>query len=59
MQKSITVTVKNVYGNRLIYPVCDAGKLFVQLTGQKTFKPKDIDIIKSLGYDVNVQTPEL
>jgi hypothetical protein len=60
----ITVAIKNVYGNELIYPAYkpgenEAAELFLALTGKKTFSRSDIKLIKSLGYDVAVAPQEL
>ena len=33
---AITVRVRNVYGNKTIYPVCDKAKIFAQLAGHST-----------------------
>ena len=46
----ITIKIKNVYGNEMIYPVCDKAKMLVELTGKKTFTPYAIRILKELGY---------
>lgn len=52
----ITVEIKTVYGNDLIYPVCPNAKSFLALTkNTKTLGKDDIEIIKQLGYIVNVQ----
>jgi len=50
--KYVTIDIKNVYGNELIYPVCFNAKKFTSLTKRKTLNKKDIDIIKTLGYKV-------
>lgn len=53
---SITVSLKNVYGNELIYPVCEKAKLFASLTGKKTLSQNDIDvIIKALGFEIYIE----
>lgn len=54
----ITVMRKNVYGNDLIYPVCDKAECLTMLAGTKTFTPYQIQIIKALGYKVIVQREE-
>ena len=59
MTYNITVDIKNVYGNELIYPVCDIAKKFTSLTKRKTLNKKDIDIIKTLGYKVIVEQKTL
>ena len=33
---TIHVEKKNIYGNELLYPVCQRAKIFAVLTGQKT-----------------------
>lgn len=48
----IQITVKNVYGNELIYPVCEKAKAFCELTNKKTFSCNDISKIKQLGFEV-------
>ena len=56
---TITVEIKNVYGNELIYPVCDAAKNFAKLAGKKTLTRNTISIIKQMGYSVTVAQKEL
>lgn len=51
---AIQVTIKNVYGNETIYPSCEKAKAFAALAGQKTLTMREITLIKSLGYAVNV-----
>lgn len=51
---SIQVQIKNVYGNETIYPVCDKAKTFAMMVGQKSLTRRDIDLIKKLGYTVEV-----
>lgn len=55
----ITVSIKSVYGNELIYPVSENAKQFAALTGKKTLTRQALGIIKRLGYEVEVQAPEL
>ena len=57
--KYVTIDIKNVYGNELIYPVCFNAKKFTSLTKNKTLSKKDIDIIKTLGYKVVVEQKTL
>ena len=49
---NITVKVKNVYGQDLIYPADDNAQRFAQLTGKKTFTKYDLRLIRELGYEV-------
>jgi histone H3/H4 len=55
----IIVCVRNVYGNELIYPVCERAKLLTRLSGRKTFSPVDIETIEKLGFVVKVETPKI
>lgn len=56
---NITVTVRDVYGNRTIYPACDTAKLFARLAGTKTLTPAALDTIRALGYTVTVTAPTI
>ena len=46
------VEKKNIYGNELLYPVCQRAKIFAILTGQKTLSTGAIIKVKQLGYSV-------
>lgn len=56
--KSVTVVIKSVYGNFKVYPApdCTNALRFAMLTGKKTFDPKDIDLIKLLGFVVTAKS---
>ena len=55
----IRVQRKNVYGNDLIYPVCDTAKTFAEIAGQKTLTTWTMIKIKQLGYSIVVEQEEL
>lgn len=55
----IKVNIKNVYGNELVYPVCEKALLLAKLAGRKTFTDRDIATIKELGYIIEVATKTL
>jgi hypothetical protein len=57
--KTITVKIKQVYGNTVAYPVCDQARLLAQLAGTTTLTIQALKIIKSLGFEVIQQSPEL
>ena len=50
----ITVKLKNVYGQDLVYPVCSKAKVFAQIAGTTTLTPETLSKITLLGYGVNV-----
>lgn len=55
----IEIRIQNVYGNDLIYPVCDKAKVFASMLGTKTLTRSAIDHIKRLGYEIRVQPQTL
>jgi hypothetical protein len=56
--QTIVVKIKSVYGNERIYPVN-----FIQelegLTGQKTLSRKHVELLKTLGFTIEVQNDTL
>lgn len=48
----VSVEVRNVYGNELIYPVNEPAKIFASLTGNKTLNLVDLQRIQALGFEV-------
>lgn len=50
----ITIEQKTVYGNILFYPGCEQSKLLAKLANKKTLTRSDINIIKALGYEINI-----
>lgn len=54
LNERITVRVREVYGRRLIYPVCERAKIFAELTGQKTLTDKAVEKIKKLGFGLTI-----
>jgi len=57
-QMEITVKRKTVYGNEVIYPVCDTAVCLTMLGDTKTLTPRQIGIIKALGYKINLEQQE-
>jgi hypothetical protein len=47
---NLIIEQKRVYGNDLIYPICDKAKKLCSLTNQKTFSKYAINVLKQLGY---------
>ena len=50
----ITLKTKSVYGNDLIYPICETSKKLANLINKKTFANYDLKIIESLGYQITI-----
>ena len=55
----IQVKIKNVYGVDRIYPVNDNAKLLTTLLKKKTIDRDEIEVIKKLGYQIEVLTETL
>ena len=51
----ILVRVAHNYGNRVNYPVCETARNFAEIAGTKTLKLETVNLIKKLGYKVNVE----
>jgi hypothetical protein len=47
---NLTIELKTVYGNNLVYPICNKAIKLCQLTNQKTFSKFAINKLKELGY---------
>jgi hypothetical protein len=56
---TITVTVREIYGIKTIYPACDTAKLLARLAGTKTLTAAALQTIKALGYTVAVAAPSV
>lgn len=54
MKEQITIKEKSVYGNTLLYPVCEKAVIFSNLVAKKTFTANDLDLIAALGYEINL-----
>ena len=51
----LIVEKKSVYGNQLVYPICNKAKLFASISGNKTLLPEVIESIKKLGYKITTK----
>lgn len=56
---TITVTVREVYGIKTIYPACDTAKLLARLANTKTLTRAALETIRALGYTVAVAAPSI
>tara|TARA_R110001606_G_scaffold130424_1_gene265822 strand:+ start:1019 stop:1255 length:237 start_codon:yes stop_codon:yes gene_type:complete len=50
----ILITVKEKYGNELLYPLCDTAKKVCELLGTKTIPKDKIKTLDSLGFKVTM-----
>ena len=50
----IQVRVMDVYGKRVVYPVCEKAKVFASIAGTKTMTETTLRCIRKLGYEINV-----
>jgi hypothetical protein len=57
-QMEITVKRTKVYGNDVVYPVCDTAICLTLLGDTKTLTPRQIGIIKALGYKIVLEQQE-
>jgi hypothetical protein len=56
---NIQVNIKQVYGVDRVYPANDKAIILTQLTNKKTLDKRDIELIKQLGYEIEVITKQL
>ena len=56
---TITIKFKDVYGNRLIYPVCDNAHHFAGIAGTKTLSTVVLKTIEAMGYDIQLEQEAL
>ena len=54
----IVVRVRNIYGNKTVYPVCEDAKLFARIAGHSTLTYTTLDLVKKLGYVIEVEQTE-
>ena len=59
MDNIIEVEVRNVYGNKLVYPANELARKFAKLLGVKSFSRNHVIDMKALGYTVGQVIGEL
>ena len=52
---TITVRVRNIYGNKTVYPACPKAQIFADIAGHSTLTRATLDGIRRLGYLIEVQ----
>ena len=55
MTRKLLVEVRNVYGAERIYPVCGTANAFAELAGTTTLTRRHVEIIKRLGFTIEVE----
>ncbi len=53
---AIKVMLRDVYGEEKVYPACTQSEIFAQLAKQKTLTYQQINLIKDLGFVVEIVT---
>lgn len=53
---AIKVMLRNVYGEEKIYPACGKAEVFTEMLGQKTLTDYQVEMIKKLGFQVEIVT---
>lgn len=57
-ENTVIIEGRDVYGQRLIYPVNAIAKTLCSLTGHKTFTPSNLRKIEDIGFKIEwKQTP--
>jgi hypothetical protein len=51
---TIHVRVMDVYGKRVVYPVCDKAKVFASIADTVTLTETTLKCIRKLGYEIHV-----
>lgn len=54
VRPSISVVLDTQYGQQIVRPVCAKAEIFCQMAGTKTLTKPTIELIKALGYRVDV-----
>ena len=54
----ISVRVTDVYGKRVVYPVCEKAKVFADIANTKTLTDTTLRCIQKLGYGIRVMPQE-
>ena len=51
----VKVKIKSNYGSDFIYPVNETARLFTEITKTKTLSKEVINLIKALGYTIEIE----
>jgi hypothetical protein len=50
--KSITVEIRDQYGNKVFYPACENAMRFAAIAGTTTLTERVLTCVRGLGYDI-------
>jgi len=50
--KSITVEIREQYGNQVFYPACEDAMRFAAIAGTTTLTERVLTCVRGLGYDI-------
>jgi hypothetical protein len=53
------IEIKEVYGNRTIYPVNQQARVLALIAGTKTLTPLTISLAKELGFHFEIVQPTI
>lgn len=55
----IMIEIREHYGKRRAYPVCEDAEAFARIAGTATLTKAVLEEIRSLGYDIQIQASNL
>jgi hypothetical protein len=58
-QLHVRVRVAKVYGSERIYPVNELAHIFSDIAGTTTLNRRTIELIRSLGYTIDVEQEQV
>ena len=53
----ITIERRDQYGATVYHPVCDNAQRFARIARTKTLTPDALQLIRALGYEIEVKHP--
>lgn len=56
---TVLISFRTVYGRELFYGENDLAKIFLKLIGKSTFSRKDLELIKTLGFGVELKSEQI
>lgn len=54
IEKTIKVTMREVYGNTSYYPACDKSEILALIANTKTLTKRTLQLAKDLGFDIKI-----